>query len=492
MKMRLVKHTSSSHDSTISISYEGPRMTKQYTSIGVLATALIVYPSVKGITNSQHNKTPVHQQSEHGSLVGFTAWKQSRQEVEAGDKIVFDGIILNEGNHYDIIFNWFECPYNGVYFFSATLRGDDTRKYTSAILVKDSVNLLTIYTYNPTNPLSSASNSGLIRCSAGERLWLEAAYDDGVVNGQQAIHESTFTVFMINNEDFLNVSTNGAEYKTSLEHGNIIGFTAFKTTVQDYVTGDRIIYEQTLINEGGHYIPQTSQFQCPINGIYYISISSYYGSSGILNIGIALNSLFSLHSRSSRENRHKQVSSSRLLQCDIGDHISVRALAEGAIESGSPSRTTFTVMLMYSNTNLNTSTEAHSSFVGFTAFKKDSQNYLSGDTIIFDAVLLNEGDHYQPLLGRFICPAHGIYFVEVTVKRLSSDVLFLDVEHATNSLFRLSSTDSKNPGDSIHNSALVRCFTGEQISVKGAGQGSVYGNPSETDSIFTVMIMYQY
>lgn len=136
--------------------------------------------------------------------------------------------------------------------------------------------------------------------------------------------------------------------------------------------------------------------------------------------------------------------------------------------------------------------KSHSSFVGFSAFKQFNQTHSAGNNIIFDGVLLNEGGYYQRIQSRFECPVNGIYFVTVTAKRQELDPLLLDVEIATNNLFRLSSTESENPEDIVNNGVLTRCFEGEEISVKGAGDGSVYGHPSEVETVFTVMFMYQY
>lgn len=44
--------------------------------------------------------------------------------------------------------------------------------------------------------------------------------------------------------------------------------------------------------------------------------------------------------------------------------------------------------------------EFHESFVGFTAWKTTPQAYVTGDTIIYEGVTLNEGGQYQPITGQ--------------------------------------------------------------------------------------------
>lgn len=43
----------------------------------------------------------------------------------------------------------------------------------------------------------------------------------------------------------------------------------------------------------------------------------------------------------------------------------------------------------------------HTSFIDFTAWKKSTQNYIIGDTIVFDGVMFNEGGHYEVEANRF-------------------------------------------------------------------------------------------
>lgn len=139
------------------------------------------------------------------SFVGFTAWKQTTQQVQAGDIIVFDGLILNEGGFYDTRFNWFQCPFNGVYFVSSTLCSDDSNiGYTYGTMKKDDVSLFPVYVLTQDNPYTSSSNSGLVRCVASERIWMEAS-GSGSVYGQQGIHYSTFTIFMVNQDEGMTV-----------------------------------------------------------------------------------------------------------------------------------------------------------------------------------------------------------------------------------------------------------------------------------------------
>ena len=42
----------------------------------------------------------------------------------------------------------------------------------------------------------------------------------------------------------------------------------------------------------------------------------------------------------------------------------------------------------------------HDSFIGFSVYKTITQAYEAGDTISFDAVLIDEGSYYSSILNR--------------------------------------------------------------------------------------------
>ena len=134
----------------------------------------------------------------------------------------------------------------------------------------------------------------------------------------------------------------------------------------------------------------------------------------------------------------------------------------------------------------------HNSFVRFTAIKTTNQSYEAGDTIKFEGVLLNEGNHFQPLLSRFVCPFNAIYYVAVTFKKFYTSPLQVNVEHETKTLLRSVEVQASNPWNTVSNSGLVRCFQGEEIKVTAIGSGEVYGDASKAYTTFTVMMMYQY
>lgn len=130
----------------------------------------------------------------------------------------------------------------------------------------------------------------------------------------------------------------------SVKHESVIGFSAFKYTDQEHTSGEVIGYRVVLLNEGGFYLPSLSRFQCPEDGIYYVTMSTYNFQEDT-NVGLTLNSTFQLHTRGISINDRKQMSNSRLVKCSQGDILAVKSLSEGAVRPWQGS-TSFSAVLM--------------------------------------------------------------------------------------------------------------------------------------------------
>lgn len=138
----------------------------------------------------------------------------------------------------------------------------------------------------------------------------------------------------------------------------------------------------------------------------------------------------------------------------------------------------------------------HTSFVGFTVFKKSSQDYSIDTEIIFDGILLNPGNDFRPSINKFICPFSGIYFASVNFRKnfrnTNTDSLYLNVVQEGVAILRSSEDSSSTPGNTVSNSGLFRCLEGQRVWVSGADTGSVYGDPSKAFTTFSIVLMYEY
>ena len=131
----------------------------------------------------------------------------------------------------------------------------------------------------------------------------------------------------------------------------------------------------------------------------------------------------------------------------------------------------------------------HTAFVGCSLWKRSTQIYSTADTIVYDGIALNSGNHFDSILNQFICPFNGIYYVTATAKKHSTSDLQVDVVHATATLFRLE--DLRMSGNTVSNSALVRCFTGEVIQVKAAGSGRIFGEYNGKFTTLNIFMMFK-
>lgn len=134
----------------------------------------------------------------------------------------------------------------------------------------------------------------------------------------------------------------------------------------------------------------------------------------------------------------------------------------------------------------------NSSVTGFSVFKKTNQDYSTGDTITFDGKLFDEGDHYNFLLNQFTCEKNGIYYISINLKRKGESLMRIDVVKNSLTILRSDDIRLENAGTTHSNSGIVRCFSGENISVKAFGAGSVAGDVINIWTTFTVFMVYEY
>ena len=65
-----------------------------------------------------------------------------------------------------------------------------------------------------------------------------------------------------------------------------VAFTSYASVPRYYDDQDIILFDSIITNIGNHYSVATSNFVCPFNGVYSISVSFYSGISGYLYIDI--------------------------------------------------------------------------------------------------------------------------------------------------------------------------------------------------------------
>ena len=101
--------------------------------------------------------------------MAFTAYNDGTRYYSY-ERITFDHVETNIGGHFDN--DTFTCPVDGLYFFSFNIMGSEYYGYTArATLRRNGYTVVGAYAdYESNDP--HASNSAVIRCSAGDDVYL--------------------------------------------------------------------------------------------------------------------------------------------------------------------------------------------------------------------------------------------------------------------------------------------------------------------------------
>ena len=108
--------------------------------------------------------------------------------------IEFDGVHTNRGNHYDNATS-FTCPVNGTYFFTVSIMSSLNDVVTASIEI-DNVRLATAFADYVNGFYPAATNSVLIRCNEGQKVFVKCTYA-GYIYSSSTNMESSFSGFLV-------------------------------------------------------------------------------------------------------------------------------------------------------------------------------------------------------------------------------------------------------------------------------------------------------
>ena len=110
------------------------------------------------------------------SFVGFTAYATTTRSYNQGDLVIFDGVVSNYGGHYQADESVFVCPYTGIYVFHVSVLTEPGTLSMHIDLVKDNTYIISALADNQTDEISSGSNTVVLQCDEGQRVWMEVTY----------------------------------------------------------------------------------------------------------------------------------------------------------------------------------------------------------------------------------------------------------------------------------------------------------------------------
>ena len=114
--------------------------------------------------------------------------------------LIFETVIVNEGEHYDPYDGVFVAPQKGVYLFSWTVSGNGA-KYIVTELVVEQTTISSAGELNSGGGHPSGSMTALCKMEKGDHAWISTT---GVSNGHQlysfdSLPQSSFLGLLIDN-----------------------------------------------------------------------------------------------------------------------------------------------------------------------------------------------------------------------------------------------------------------------------------------------------
>ena len=135
-------------------------------------------------------------------------------------------------------------------------------------------------------------------------------------------------------------------------------------------------------------------------------------------------------------------------------------------------------------------TENTTAAVAFLAYADSIRDYNTDDIVIFDQVVTNIGNSYNPTTSQFVCPFDGVYsFSTTTLSNNDNSMVGVLMREAQG----MATSYSFVIGHSVQGSitATFECARGERVWVKGAWDNMMmFGNTYEMYSVFSGFLLH--
>ena len=108
--------------------------------------------------------------------IAFNVREAADKSPTAGQIMVFQTVVLNSGNAFDIRTGIFTSPFNGTFLFSVQIC-TSFRETGSVKVVTDDLTFVGISNYNYISGVTSTSGSAVHKLREGQKVWVENEYD---------------------------------------------------------------------------------------------------------------------------------------------------------------------------------------------------------------------------------------------------------------------------------------------------------------------------
>ena len=187
-----------------------------------------------------------------------------------GSRIMFDRVIADFGDDYNVDHGYYECPEDGVYVFSVTSHTTDPNTPWSVMRwMRDrEMVMMGPITYTTTQDYDSgvATNTVVLECTASQAIWLEAHPAHHFLYNSYSAGLTSFTGYKL----------------YDAQSPNAVAFTAVMTQNHtNTMENHRFTFDQVITNIGNSFDVSLSQFVCPDDDYYIFtwSTAANYGGT---------------------------------------------------------------------------------------------------------------------------------------------------------------------------------------------------------------------
>nr|QBA18392.1 VIgL family C1q-related protein 6 isoform 1 [Littorina littorea] len=322
-----------------------------------------------------------------GSGFSFNARLSSNTKFNTRkQKLQWDQVILNKGSAYDPNTGFFTAPVNGLYFFALTTRSGTSFAADAEIMAGN----VRVCRLDSNVKPDVGSCQGAIELSKDQQVWVQSFE-------QQTSFEASHSTF------------SGFLYTFPLDCTGMVtpwyGFDATLSSNANVASNARTLqWDWAIFDKGRAYDPDTGIFTAPLSGLYFFAVNTRSPTQKA-NVDIMADDVRVCRIYSKR--RNDAGSCQGAVELSKGQRVWVQSY--GTDNSYRASSSTFTGFLYTHSLDCADLTTQPSIF---NVRLSSNKNITS--TILWDEVILNHGQAYNPSTGSFTAPVSGQYFFAVT------------------------------------------------------------------------------